>query len=483
MPPTPYRLVFLRNAVLDSVEMKCPKPCRAGTSCSYVGEDGSPCYGVHPGEQGVVRKVVPSHSFTSPRDGKQIFMPARVKLFAEDSDPRSARFAPYYTRIKMGLSWPDWCEREGLEMPRGEGPAWQDPKCVRLSYIVGFVSDEKELLYETQEERLDALEDRLRGESAELRSRFYSETKRSPVAAEPAAEEELVAEFSEEEVRLAPYAQAAEFSLTMAAIQASNARQEEARRAAIFAAQQEQLRQQQQYLAWQQQQYLAWQQQQYAAWYAAQQRAGGPRPEPQQQRAAAAAQPPEDPRVAEIRRKNYLGEQIYPLVKQIMEATEEDRAADGMAGPFFTAGKITGMLLEGCSVAELEELLVDDSKFSPLLMEACEVLREAQAAEVAKAAGGGGVKHKVEIRPAAAVPKPAVPGNEAMAACADDTVRQLMEDVRRIDAGLPLRELPPSITSYEAQPDGSVRVEKTVYPAEPKNSLRRQAIARSAGRR
>jgi hypothetical protein len=61
-----------------------------------------------------------------------------------------------------------------------------------------------------------------------------------------------------------------------------------------------------------------------------------------------------------------------------------------------------------------------------------------------------------EIR---AAPTPAVPGNEAMAACVGDTLRELLEDLQRERDGLPPLERPPSITSYERLPDGRVRVE------------------------
>lgn len=173
----PAHLIFLHNAVLDAPEMRCPKPCRMGTLCTYVSKDGTPCSFVHPGEQGVVRKIVPSHTFISPRDGKEIFMPARVKLFAEDGDPRSAPFAPYYTRLKLGLSWPDWCMREGLPMEKGVLPPWEAPKAIRISYILGLVTNEKELLYDTQEKRLDAMEELLCSPDYDvgLRDSFYQQ--------------------------------------------------------------------------------------------------------------------------------------------------------------------------------------------------------------------------------------------------------------------------------------------------------------------
>jgi hypothetical protein len=485
MACTPSRIVFIRNAVLDSVAMKCPKPCRLGNLCDYVSEEGGPCTYVHPGEQGVVRMVVPAHSFTSPRDGKQIFMPARVKLFMEDGDSRTARYAPYYARMKLGLSWPDWCEREGLALPPAGAvlPAWEDPKCIRLCYQAGLVSEEKELLFLKQEERLAALERRLLADPAlaELRDLFYQQTNRTPVpgglrpgpaaaAAIAAGEDEGVVEFSQEELELAPFAQAAELSMTLATVREEHARQlaamEERRRAAA-AAEEQRARaafaaQQQQWLFAQQQQYQQWlfaQQQQYQQWLSAQQQV-------------------QQPVFTEVQQKNLLGEQLYPIVKDQLDRSLADREAIGWTGPLFTAGKITGMLLEGCSVDELRELLEDDTKLSELMLEACEVLAAAPAPAPPVPAPAQQAQN-VEIRPAAAV-LPAVPGNTAMAAAADDTVRQLLEDVRRIDAGLPLKELPPSMTSYEPQADGSVRIQRTVFPVEPRHALRRQAVERHA---
>ncbi len=75
-------------------------------------------------------------------------------------------------------------------------------------------------------------------------------------------------------------------------------------------------------------------------------------------------------------------------------------------------------------------------------------------------AGGGAAAPAAEVHTEIrAAPTPAVPGNEAMAACVDDTLRELLEDLQRERDGLPPLERPPSITSYERLPDGRVRVE------------------------
>jgi hypothetical protein len=175
----------------------------------------------------------------------------------------------------------------------------------------------------------------------------------------------------------------------------------------------------------------------------------------QQQMAAYAARPR-----SVLEQKNELGEHLYPLVKDALERSAADRAAIGYSGPTFTAGKITGMLLEAHTVEELQQILVDDALFSPLMMEACEVLFAALPAPAPPAAERAVTT--VEVRPAAQVKS--VTGVPVMAACVDDSLKDLLEDIRREDAGLPPLARPPTITSYEPQADGSVRIVKTVLP-------------------
>jgi hypothetical protein len=163
----------------------------------------------------------------------------------------------------------------------------------------------------------------------------------------------------------------------------------------------------------------------------------------------------QQPQLTEAQLKAQLGDQLFPLIQQNLADTAAEREVIGWTGPLFTAGKFTGMLLEGCSVEELRQLVAGgagSAELCELMLEACEVLAAAQKPQVT-----------AEVRAA----PPSATGLVGLAACADDTVRQLLEDVRRIDAGLPLRELPPSITSYEPLPGGKVRVVKSILPMPP----------------
>lgn len=238
----------------------------------------------------------------------------------------------------------------------------------------------------------------------------------APAAADP--DIQGVVEFTEEELELAPFTLAAEASLHIRA-----QREAEERAAAERLAQQErELREQaarlaqqqqmfQQWMAWQQQVFL-WQQQMVA----------------QQQRAP-----------SEAEQKAALGDQLFPIIQDALDRSAADRAVIGFSGPLFTAGKVTGMLLEALSVAELTELLTDDAGLSDLIGQACETLAAASA-------------------PAAPVLRPAseiqsATGCSVAAAAAADTVRELVEDIRREEAGLPRLERP-AMTVYEAAEGG-----------------------------
>lgn len=139
--------------------------------------------------------------------------------------------------------------------------------------------------------------------------------------------------------------------------------------------------------------------------------------------------------LTEKEQKEALGDELFPTVQSALERSAVERACFGYAGPLFTAGKLTGMLLEACSVDELRQLLVDDAEFTLLLQEACEVLRAAQQTQ-----------QTVETRPA----PHSVTGSSVLAACAEETMRE--------EAGLPPLERPPSITVYEPTAADTVRI-------------------------
>lgn len=165
----------------------------------------------------------------------------------------------------------------------------------------------------------------------------------------------------------------------------------------------------------------------------------------------------QQPVLTEEQLKTQLGNALFPLIQQNLADTAADREIIGWTGPLFTVGKFTGMLLEGCSVEELRALVAGgagSAELCELMLEACEVLAAAAAQKPAVT-----TEIRAEVKSAVGIP--------SLAACVDDSLRELLEDVRREDAGLPPLERPPSITSYTPQPDGSVRVVKTVYPLEP----------------
>ncbi len=235
-------------------------------------------------------------------------------------------------------------------------------------------------------------------------------------------------EFTEEEIELAPYSAVAEASLTLRAIQEQNARQQQNRLAAdeaAHAARERAAREQQNlYRQALERSHAAW----VSQWQLQQQLWNAQLQAWQQQQAAAERQA--------------IGEQLFVDAQDALERSAADREVLGLAGPLFTAGKIVGMILEAHTLEDLRRIVQDPNgaEFSELMMDACEVLRAAQKPA------------QTMIRP----PAPVVPGNEALSACVDDTIRELLEDIRREDAGLPPLERGPSITSYERRTDGTV---------------------------
>lgn len=84
-------------------QYNAPTPCKWNDACVYNG-----CCGfVHAGEEGAGLKYFAGRCTTG-ADGKQIWEPACLRLIGS---PR------FYERRRLHLSWPAWCERQGLPKP------------------------------------------------------------------------------------------------------------------------------------------------------------------------------------------------------------------------------------------------------------------------------------------------------------------------------------------------------------------------------
>jgi hypothetical protein len=97
---------------LNHPALESPIPCRAGYNCTYSGV----CSFVHPGEEGIGRRIFPARS---PNE-KDV-----VRLFGIPE-----KKATFYERRRLRLSWSQWCERVGWQPPAA--PVRLDCAPVRL---------------------------------------------------------------------------------------------------------------------------------------------------------------------------------------------------------------------------------------------------------------------------------------------------------------------------------------------------------------
>ncbi len=96
---------------LNHMSLQSPIPCRAGYNCTYSGV----CSFVHPGEEGIGRRIFPARN-PGEKDVVRLFGVPEKK-------------ATFYERRRLRLSWPAWCERVGWQPPAtsGERMGWQMP--------------------------------------------------------------------------------------------------------------------------------------------------------------------------------------------------------------------------------------------------------------------------------------------------------------------------------------------------------------------
>ena len=95
---------------LDAKELNSPQPCSHGMNCTYKNA-GAVCAFVHPGEEGVGRLYFPARVME--QDGKKIWQSPCVRLIGTKEKP-----CGFYERRRLGLTWPQWCERKGIKSPQ-----------------------------------------------------------------------------------------------------------------------------------------------------------------------------------------------------------------------------------------------------------------------------------------------------------------------------------------------------------------------------
>jgi hypothetical protein len=105
---------------LDAKEFNSPQPCSHGIHCTYKNEGGAVCAFVHPGEEGTGRMLFPAR--VREEEGKSIWQPAAVRLIGSPG---------FYQRRRLGLSWPEWCLKKGIHVPK-KGSASAPPPAPKV---------------------------------------------------------------------------------------------------------------------------------------------------------------------------------------------------------------------------------------------------------------------------------------------------------------------------------------------------------------
>lgn len=98
-PAGSYAFDWNAQPELNDPVYESPVPCRAGYNCCYEGV----CSFVHPGEEGLGRRIFPARQ-AGEKDVVRIFGQPHKK-------------ATFYERRRLRLSWPEWCRRSNMPVP------------------------------------------------------------------------------------------------------------------------------------------------------------------------------------------------------------------------------------------------------------------------------------------------------------------------------------------------------------------------------
>jgi hypothetical protein len=78
---------------------------------------------------------------------------------------------------------------------------------------------------------------------------------------------------------------------------------------------------------------------------------------------------------AEAQTRQNIGNALYPIINAFLAEEESSMKAGGVWHPSMTAGKITGMLLEGFSCNDLYQMMTDMASLTDNLAQCCDILK------------------------------------------------------------------------------------------------------------
>lgn len=74
-----------------------------------------------------------------------------------------------------------------------------------------------------------------------------------------------------------------------------------------------------------------------------------------------------------VQMANFLGEQLYVQIRDAYDSVSVQACKDaGLWSPLVTAGKMTGMILEGHTEAEVRAILADSNRLADLMVQCVE---------------------------------------------------------------------------------------------------------------
>jgi hypothetical protein len=102
------------NDAWNHPSLKSPMPCTYGMLCKKEN-----CHGVHPGEEGSKRLYFQGRTVKDPKTGQMVQQGPCVRLVGKNKQDVPG----YYRRRTAKMSWPAWCQQEGISSPQGASPS------------------------------------------------------------------------------------------------------------------------------------------------------------------------------------------------------------------------------------------------------------------------------------------------------------------------------------------------------------------------